>query len=409
MNQDKIAVVLRIAKLIKLHSEGAISAEDQAVLDEWISESEHNRQQFKKLTNPSTIHDGLLNLAHYDVEGSAKILFEQAGLKFPPPKEEVQNLRQVSRLIKYRWIVAASVLILLGAATYFWLSGAHRPNTSPMIASTMEQVLSGSSKAVLTLSDGSAVLLDSAVDKTLNTKGAANWVKVQHGQLVYQPHSNETQISYNTISTPRGGEFRLTLADGTRVWLNAESRLRYPVAFIGQQRIVSLTGEAYFEVKHDPARPFKVMVNGTEIQVLGTHFNVNAYKDEPTVSATLLEGRIKLLTPTGKSVNLRPGQQALVDSANNIKVTDGADLQKVVAWQKGLFEFDNTPLTVIMRKIGRWYDVDIVYEGAPDQQGYGGGINKNQPLSTVLKLLEANGVHFRLEGKTLIVSTPNKK
>lgn len=407
MNQERIEEALYIAKLIKRQMDGSISAEDQYVLDQWLERNEHNKQLFKNITNPATLQEGLFELEKYDTEASAEGLFGEAGLLFPPPYKK--NRGRGKQIKIYRWMAAACFIAIFAGMTYFILEG-HKQTTIVQTGSQAnETIVPGSSKAVLTLADGSMVVLDSAMNTNLSQRGKNDILKVQRGQLVYKSMPAAKQLTYNKISIPRGGEFRLVLSDGTKVWLNSASSIRYPVAFAGKERRVELDGEAYFEVTHNASKPFKVAVNGTEIQVLGTHFNINAYKEEPGLRATLLEGSIKLLTSTGRSVIIKPGQQAEVDDDNHIKVNDHVDIQQVVAWQKGLFEFDNTPLTVIMGQISRWYNVDVVYEGQPGKETFGGGINKRQPLSTVLKLLEANGVQFKLEGRTLIVNPESKE
>ena len=407
MNQRRIEEALYIAKLIKRQMDGSISAEDQHVLDQWVESSEHNKQLFKNITNPETLQEGLLELEKYDTERSAEGLFDEAGLVFPPPSQKDSSSGRQTKI--YKWMAAACLIAIFAGMAYFILEGRKQATMAHTGSQAHAAIVPGSSKAVLTLADGSSVVLDSSMNTNLTRQGKNDILKVQSGQLVYKSLSVAKQLTYNKISVPRGGEFRLVLSDGTKVWLNSASSIRYPVAFTGKERRVELDGEAYFEVTHKASMPFKVVVNGAEIQVLGTHFNINAYKEEPGLKATLLEGSIKLLTSTGRSVIIKPGQQAEVDDGNQIKINDHVDIQQVVAWQKGLFEFDNTPLTVIMGQISRWYNVDVVYDGQPGKETFGGGINKKQPLSTVLKLLEANGVQFKLEGRTLIVNPGNKK
>lgn len=207
---------------------------------------------------------------------------------------------------------------------------------------------------------------------------------------------------YNTINTARGNLYKLVLSDSSRVWLNSASSLRFPAVFSGTERSVELAGEADFEVARNKTMPFRVKVNGMEVEVLGTRFNVNAYTDEGAVETTLLEGAVKVRNDKG-FVLIKPGEQAVTKNNETEIGVSEADLDQVMAWQEGFFEFDNTELPVIMRQISRWYDVDIIYKGQTGDKKFGGRISKSLNLGDVLILLEANGVRFTLEGKTLIV------
>ena len=212
---------------------------------------------------------------------------------------------------------------------------------------------------------------------------------------------------YNTISTPRGGQYQLVLADGSKVWLNAASTLRFPATFSGTERKVELTGEGYFEVAKNATMPFKVgLENGVEVEVLGTHFNVMSYSDEEQVKTTLVEGKVKVLNGEN-NVMLRPNQQAKFTKSNKSLVVDkDADVNKAIAWKNGLFDFDNDAITDIMRQLARWYDVEIQYSGNIVAQFYTGSIRRQVNISQVLFMLEqAGGVQFKIEGKKIIVKT----
>ena len=263
-------------------------------------------------------------------------------------------------------------------------------------------------KAMITLANGQKVYLDSAVNGTLAMQGNVKLVKLANGQIAYQTASGETinEIKYNTLTNPRGSKvIDMTLADGSQVWLNAGSSVTYPVAFVGNERRVAITGEAYFEVAHNTAMPFKVSKGEMEVTVLGTHFNVNAYDDESDIKVTLLEGSVKVIkgpsTGSGLQTVLKPGQQAQV--TNEVKVVNDADLEQVMAWKNGLFNMKGTDLAALMRQVARWYDVQVSYEGPQQQKSFGGSINRDVDLSDVLKALEQYGIHFRMEkGKVII-------
>jgi ferric-dicitrate binding protein FerR (iron transport regulator) len=203
------------------------------------------------------------------------------------------------------------------------------------------------------------------------------------------------------MTTPRGGEYQLTLPDGSHVWLNAESSITYPTAFNDNERKVSITGEAYFEVAKDKTKPFKVGIGIATIEVLGTHFNVNTYKEEPTNNVTLLEGSVRIKS-VHTSLVLKPGQQGQL-SDRGLSLTANPDLEQVMAWKNGMFLMSNTDLSAIMRQVSRWYDVDVFFETNPTHEKFGGGISRNLPLSEILDLLKNAGVSFRLDGRKLYV------
>ncbi len=299
-----------------------------------------------------------------------------------------------------RWGWAAAVLTLLvSTAAYFLL----KPSPAKPVMVAVADIAPGSNKAVLTLADGSEMLLDSAGNRTIQQGGTA--IKQTGGNLQYNATGNEAAGSYNTLTTPRGGQFRVTLPDGTKVWLNAASSLRYPTAFTGNERNVSITGEAYFEVAKNEEMPFRVAINATNtIEVLGTSFNVNAYTDGNYISTTLLTGLVRVRSGNGQAV-LKPGQQAHATAAQPfVRVLEHADISKAIAWKNGLFNFQDADLKEVMQQLSRWYDIEVVYEhGIPDLQ-FIGEIDRSMPLSEVLKGLQMSGVNFRVEeGRRLVV------
>ncbi|SEW00832.1 FecR family protein [Chitinophaga sp. YR573] len=293
---------------------------------------------------------------------------------------------RVTFLRRWGWI-AASVLLLLATGTFVLRS----LNTSHP-AQPPQDITPGGNKAILTLGDGSTVTLDSA--NRLIRQG----IRQTGGQLVYDAQS--TAISYNTLTTPRGGQFQVRLPDGTMVWLNAASSLRYPTTFTGGERRVEISGEAYFEVVKDPRQPFKVKIGEQgEVEVLGTHFNVDAYPDESSINTTLLEGAVRV----NNKVVLKPGQQA--QAANNsIKTINNANIAKVMAWKNGLFNFEDASLREVMQQLARWYDLQIVYEQNVPDMYFEGEMSRDMNLSQVLDGLQKTGVRFRIEaGKRLVV------
>ena len=301
----------------------------------------------------------------------------------------------------WKYTAAATVLLCLGWVSYYVL---HKAPVKQYVAQhQIQDIGPGSNKAVLTLADGKKITLTGAKNGKLADQGSITINKTNDGQLVYHPGSTSDAqtITYNVIETPRGGQYHLTLADGTQVWLNAASSLKYPASFSGHERKVELTGEAYFEVAHNKEKPFRVISNRQEVEVLGTHFNINAYSDEKVVKTTLVEGSVKI---SSGAINktLKPDEQAQLENGNILIAN--VDVNEVVAWKNGLFHFDHATLQSAMRQIARWYDVDVVYEGAIPKTVINGEAYRNMKASQVFEVLGYLNVKFRIEGKKIIVS-----
>jgi hypothetical protein len=264
----------------------------------------------------------------------------------------------------------------------------------------------GKNEAVLTLDNGEKVVLDSARIGTLAKKGNISIKKTKDGQLVYQVEEGKASVTngpvaYNTISTPRGGQYQVILPDGSMVWLNAASSLKFPTAFTGGQRDVGLTGEAYFEVAKNPSKPFTVNIGSLNVKVLGTHFNINAYADEDNIKTTLLEGLVQLTS--GNSHNLlKPDEQGIV-KGDNIRIVE-VDAERAVAWKNGFFDFNRASIRDIMKQLSRWYNIEVVYNGKVSDDEFMGRIERNVKLSQVLHVLELSHVHFKVEDKKITVS-----
>lgn len=306
------------------------------------------------------------------------------------------------RLFPLRYAAAAAVLLAVAVLAFLWLRPGRSVQTNaPLAKQAATGITPGSNKAMLTLSDGTTIPLDSNGQQVISAGNTS--ISRKNGQLVYDAGTTDGHVHYHTLTTPRGGQFRLTLPDGTRVWLNSASTLRYPTVFKGKERSVELQGQGYFEVAQNAGQPFKVMVNTMEVQVLGTGFDIMAYGDEATVNTTLVEGSVQVKQGNTTRM-LKPGQQAVLNTASHALSVQNADIQKIIAWKNGLFVFNNMTLTAILREVARWYDVEIVYTVTPSAELYGGGISRSLQLSGVLDLLEANGFnHFRIEGRKVIV------
>jgi transmembrane sensor len=303
-----------------------------------------------------------------------------------------------------RWAfrVAAAVIFILLAGGTFWMLNIKKE--TPVVASRPVKpadIPPGTDKAILTLADGRRVILDNVANGAVADQAGTKVIKM--GGLLSYKEVNATEVVYNTITVPRKGKYQLILADGSKVWLNAESSLRFPNVFSGNERKVELTGEGYFEVAHNEKHPFIVQRGQAEVKVLGTHFNINGYEDEPSLKVTLLEGRV-MVKKKEKLVFLSPGQQALVQPAqDNIRVDYDVDTEEVIAWKNDLFIFNSAPLESIMRQIERWYNVNVVYQGSIPQDRFNGNISRNTNLSEVLKVLEYSNIRFRVEGNTITV------
>ncbi|SDF48315.1 FecR family protein [Chitinophaga filiformis] len=345
-----------------------------------------------------------------DPEALDRFLEESWHAELPVPdidyEQAYQQIKPVSPsrgtvIILKRVAAAAAVLLLAGAA--YWLLGRRQAGQQPELAVQKGMVLiaPGSNRAMLTLADGSVVTLDSAGKQVIRQGGVA--IQQQNGQLSYGNQPTDGSVHYNKLTTPRGGQFRVVLPDGTKVWLNSASMLRYPTAFTGNERVVELEGQGYFEVAANARQPFKVKVQNMEVQVLGTDFDIMAYRDEATINTTLLTGSIQVKEGSHEQL-LRPGQQAVINNEDHQLTVRTADIRKVTAWKNGLFVFNNMALPAILREVARWYDVDIVYTTSPGTELYGGGIGRNLQLTDILALLEGNGYnHFKVEGRKVIV------
>jgi ferric-dicitrate binding protein FerR (iron transport regulator) len=315
-----------------------------------------------------------------------------------------------SKKNKYRYFLnvaaAACLIIFISAGAIYFTSRNTKNNTIAEVphGQIKDRITPGENKAILTLADGSTIILDETKNGQVAQQGGTQITKLTNGQLVYNRSNSEpAKIAFNSLTTPRGGQFKLTLPDGSEAWLNAASSIKYPTAFAGHERKVEISGEVYFEIAHNASKPFKVSVNGIEVKVLGTHFNINAYSDEVSVKTTLLEGSIKL-AKGGSVIKLAPGQQAQVRNGSDIKVINNVDVNQVVAWKSGYFSFNRADIQTVMRQIARWYDVEVSYEKNIPERQFGGKIDRNSNITEVLKILAESKVHFRIDGKKIIVS-----
>lgn len=325
-----------------------------------------------------------------------------------PAKTVGEEEEERSGGIAWLWPKLVAAALVIGFGVYWWASyrgSREMAQQEKVVKVQLADIPPGGNKAILILGDGSSIALDSAGNGLLASQGGTSVTQSGKGQLVYKSgHDTESAPVLNTVTTPKGGQFHIVLPDGTGVWLNAASSLRFPTAFTGKQRNVEITGEVYFEVAHNRQMPFVVKNGATEITVLGTHFNVMAYDDEKIMRTTLLEGAVKI-TRGAMEALLAPGQQARISAATgSVRVVDDVNTEKELSWKNGYFQFEDESLESIMRQVSRWYDVEVRYEGNSRGENFTGRLKRNSNVSSVMKILSLSGVKFRIEDKTIIVT-----
>lgn len=366
--------------LSKKYLAGEASEEETARLLNWYNN--YNEQELTALIEAS--------------EGETEALLEQRmhqRLMVATAKPKVYHTRW--------WAAAAAVLVLLAAGSMYYL------RETPESRTITAGIMPGSNKATLTLADGSVVNLDSTGTGMLLKQGHTKVEKTASGEVVYKSDkTTETTVSYNVLRTPRGGQFKVILPDGTAVWLNAASSIRYPTAFTGKERTVSITGEAYFEIAPDAAKPFNVSVNDMKVIVLGTHFNINAYTDEHTINTTLLEGAVLVQTGS-ESRRLAPGQQTRVKpGSNEIEYLKQTDVNNAIAWKNGYFSFNDEDIPTVMRQLARWYNIEVTYTDKSPEGTFTGEIGRTLTQDQLFKILSRAGIHFKIEGENRVNILP---
>lgn len=395
-----------IEEVVARYLSGVLEEGDREVLEAWLAESGKKRSLLRQVKNDQWMREELAKM--YQVDQSA------AWEKFKAANPMTESpVVPATRPSIYSWkMIAAAVLILVAAG--WWYTSDHK-TTRPDIAgiedaSSKKQnddVNPGGNKAILKLADGSTIVLDNAANGILTNQGNAQVRKTDAGKLVYEDShtSSSASVVYNTITTPHGGTYQITLPDGTRAWLNAGSSITFPTAFLGKERNIEMTGEIYLEVMKDKSKPFKVAVSkeGTQIEVLGTHFNIKAYADESGVKTTLLEGSVRVRKGSN-ATTIKPGEQANVNK-DALSVKKKVDLDEIMGWRNGLFVFKRITIEDMLKEIARYYDIrEVEYKDRiPD--AFDAIISRNLSLAKVLHVIEATDlVHFKIEGRKIIVS-----
>lgn len=391
-----------MAELAERFLLGTATEKEIALLHEWYDTADKEEIELVFTPQPET------------AETVGKRLFGGLQLAIQEERDKTRHRRIV---LTRRWIAAASVIfVVVFAGRYFWDSyRTTKPDHSvAQVTKPGNDLPPGSNKARLWLGDGSVIDLADTKNGTIRHEAGAR-IEKKDGQLIYDfskgeeasrltDGSREAEASQiNTIQTPRGGQYEVILADGTKVWLNSASSLSYPTAFTGKNRQVQLKGEAYFEVAEDKNKPFKVSVGDVQVDVLGTHFDVMAYEDENAINTTLLAGAVRVTGNALASRVLAAGQEASMDRHSGSLTVNEVDAEEAVAWKDGFFQFEGVSIETVMRQLARWYDVDVKYEGKTDKH-FRGRISRSSNVSEVFKMLELTGeAHFSIEGKKIIV------
>ncbi|OQP67818.1 FecR family protein [Niastella populi] len=400
----------RFVELFDKSRSGILSESEAIEWNEWMALSAHNREVVERMHDEAYLNTTVSLLTKARQEDWQFILEKHPELK--PEAAVVKRMNKV-RLMGV-WIAAAVAVLLIVLITYPIL---HKELTDRPLATTEKKQVRDvgppdMTKATITLANGQVVALDTIANGVLAMEGKVNVVKTTGEQITYKKAAGSNgsgEIAYNVLRNPRGSKIvNISLSDGTTIWLNSESTLRYPIMFNGNERRVELTGEAYFEVAPSLKKPFFVTANDVTVEVLGTHFNVNNYTDENAIKVTLLEGRVKIgnrQSAIGNNTNtviLKPGQQA-VATVSQLTIDNSPNLDQIMSWKNNTFYFDGENLQAIMKQLARFYNVEVEYEGKAPDKKFGGMISRNKNLGEVLNVLELSGVHFRMEGKKIIV------
>jgi transmembrane sensor len=390
--------------IIKVITGETLTSAESTMYDEYLA-VEENRRFVEQFKNDAYQLQKLKEMHAIDVAGGKAIIEEE--LKRNYGKQV--DIKRPRKLFRDVATSAAAVLFILTAAYFFWWYSKRDKaiEVKENVKIVAQKVIGPAQRiASLTLADGSKLLLDSAKTGELAQQGGAV-VRMENGALKYQSKATSQEILFNTLTTAYAQTYSIELADGSKAWLNAGASIRYPVEFSGNERKVEITGEVYFEVAHDATKPFIVHVTGPkgpmDVQVLGTHFNINAYDDEPTVQTTLLEGSVKV-TKDAASVLLKPGEQTSISQSSHPSHPIPVQTDAVVAWKNGVFSFKDADIDVVMRQLVKWYDIQVVYEGDKPSDKISGEMQRNLTLPQVAENLEfMTGLHFRVEGRKLIV------
>ncbi len=401
---------VELTRLITKHLQHALTAHERELLDAWLAERSQNRAFLQSLENERNLQEKLHTYHAIDRQRVWRLV--QAKLAGQP----ATPVERTSRPVRWFAYVAAAVVLMALIGTWVFFPDETYESNTGMVGQSMHDVPPGGNRATLTLADGRTVDLSEAQagiivadgityldgSQVLATEDRRSKTESQEGNPYGITKSNPTTSHY-ALSTPKGGTYQVTLPDGTQVWLNAASTLRYPARFDGHERRVEIDGEGYFLIAKDAKKPFRVFSQGQEIDVLGTEFNVSAYGDENTVKTTLVNGAIAVRNPASdRLAKLSPGQQSTIRGSET--TIEQVETNLFTNWKNGVFSFKKTPAGDVMKQLARWYDVEIVYQRAtPPTATFSGEMSRDVSLRTVLEFLELSGIGFRLENRKLII------
>jgi transmembrane sensor len=397
MERRNIKHSLETADLIAGYLQSTLSELQKEKLFNWIAESEDNRKLFAEILDEQNLEQYLAEFATYNASTALD--------RFKSDQRARRSITRLMPRLKISMAVAASLLLLFSFG--FWLYRQQQPAKQLDISKNKRDIAPGGNKAILTLANGTKIVLDSASSGEIAQQGGVTVTKTKSGQVIYNlaqlTSSSPEPAGYNTIATPSGGQYQVVLPDGSHVWLNAASSIRFPTVFSGNERKVEIKGEAYFEIVKNKEKPFRVLSGEQMVEVLGTHFNVMAYEDEKAIVTTLLEGSVAVSNSKGR-VTIKPNQHVIMQRANSILTINQANADAAVMWKNGYFYFDDEPIEGIMRKVSRWYNVDIVYKGNITGKTFGGNISRFKKVSELLDVLQATGsIHFEIGERRIIV------
>jgi transmembrane sensor len=397
----------KIVRLLLKVQQGRLTNEEKTYLEDFKKCSQERQQLVDDLTNELNLRQKLRKFEQSLNNKDVVLTKLREKLNF-----RSQRLARLFYLRKWLFPAAACLLVTLTFIVYQIIE---KPASRVYVHATSEDILPGGNKAILTLTDGKRINLSDANAGVLIERSEISIEKTMDGELVYKILSADSTesgkngvnqqlvLGTNTLSTPSGGQYQIILSDGTKVWLNAASTLRFPTVFNGSQRIVELSGEGYFDVVKSAGKPFIVKTNNVQIKVLGTQFNINSYKDESSIKTTLIKGSVQVNLGYQQCI-LEPGHETEA-SNKSLSIPKTADIKSAISWKDGYFHFKNTPLVSVMRQISRWYDVKVVYQGPINTEDFTGEISKNAKASEVLEVLKELGVNFTIKGRRIIVKS----
>lgn len=395
MEEKDVQQLLQIAQLIYRQRSGELSETEQETLSAWLAASEQNRRLFAELSSGQLEAITRSEADQEKLQASIERVYLATGIKPGPANIYMSKWRT------WRWAAAVLVLALAGA----WALRLVQANKQPPLMAVHTDVAPGSRKATLQLGNGSTIVLDDVQNGVIASQGKTVIKKSANGQLVYDASAAvATEITYNTIATPNGGEYEVILPDGSHVWLNAASSIRFPAAFTGNTRQVEINGEAYLEVVKNAKAPFTVVSGKHSVEVLGTAFNIHSYPKDENIATTLIKGSIRIVAGKNTKV-LQPGQQSLVSrNAGDIRLAPEVNMEEVLAWRNGKFIFDDTNMKTVVSQLERWYDVSINYTGMEDYR-FNGEISRNVSLSKVLKMMElTSNIHYKINDRNIYMT-----